>query len=128
MSAVKYQKPFLKWAGGKTQILSQVLSKVPKTMENYHEIFLGGGSLLLSLKPDKAFCYELNEHVIDPIIISQKVCSRIYKKNTNNSRLAFSRLKTFNILRINLQTLIYFIRYLFERRSCHRCPNPDRLP
>jgi DNA adenine methylase len=42
-------KPFLKWVGGKTQILEKVLSKFPKEMENYHEPFLGGGSVLLGL-------------------------------------------------------------------------------
>lgn len=42
-------KPFLKWVGGKTQILDEVLSHFPKTMVNYHEPFLGGGSVLLGL-------------------------------------------------------------------------------
>ena len=43
------QKPFLKWVGGKTQIINNIISKVPKEMQNYHEIFLGGGSVLLTL-------------------------------------------------------------------------------
>lgn len=42
-------KPFLKWVGGKTQILDEVLSHFPKKMANYHEPFLGGGSVLLGL-------------------------------------------------------------------------------
>lgn len=43
------QKPFLKWVGGKTQILNDILSKIPQEMENYHELFLGGGSVLLAV-------------------------------------------------------------------------------
>ena len=44
-----YQKPFLKWAGGKTQILEEILKTVPNNINNYHEIFLGGGSVLLAI-------------------------------------------------------------------------------
>ena len=43
------QKPFLKWVGGKTQIMDEILAKVPGEMVNYHEPFLGGGSVLLAI-------------------------------------------------------------------------------
>tara|TARA_R110002073_G_scaffold210694_2_gene371152 strand:- start:571 stop:1476 length:906 start_codon:yes stop_codon:yes gene_type:complete len=49
MNKTKLQKPFLKWVGGKTQIMKDVLSKMPKEMNNYHELFLGGGSVLLAV-------------------------------------------------------------------------------
>ena len=48
-SKLNVQKPCLKWVGGKTQILGPVISKFPNVMNNYHEIFLGGGSVLLAL-------------------------------------------------------------------------------
>ena len=49
MDLSNIQKPFLKWAGGKTQILDKILWHFPSKMNNYHEIFLGGGSVLLAV-------------------------------------------------------------------------------
>jgi len=34
---------------GKTQIIDKVLSYFPNEINNYHELFLGGGSILLAL-------------------------------------------------------------------------------
>jgi DNA adenine methylase len=42
-------RPILKWVGGKTQILDEVLSRLPKEMNHYYEPFLGGGSVLLGV-------------------------------------------------------------------------------
>ena len=49
MADTKYIKPPLKWVGGKTQIIDILMEKFPKKLNNYHEVFLGGGSVLLAL-------------------------------------------------------------------------------
>lgn len=43
------QKPLLKWVGGKTQIIEQIIKMVPQEMEHYHEPFVGGGSVLFAI-------------------------------------------------------------------------------
>ena len=48
-SKLAVQKPFLKWVGGKTQILKTIISNIPSEMNNFHDVFLGGGSVLLAV-------------------------------------------------------------------------------
>jgi DNA adenine methylase len=43
-------KPFIKWVGGKRQLLSEIHLRLPKTIEQYFEPFVGGGALLFSLE------------------------------------------------------------------------------
>ena len=75
MSETKFQKPFLKWVGGKTQMIHTLMDKFPGEMNNYHELFLGGGSVLfalLSLQKEnkiviknKIYAYDINALLIN---------------------------------------------------------------
>ena len=56
-------KPFLKWAGGKRQLLPELLKRVPK-FETYFEPFLGGGALLFDLMPKRAIISDVNSDLI----------------------------------------------------------------
>ena len=70
-----YQKPFLKWVGGKTQLLNTIVKQFPKKINNYHEIFLGGGSVLFAMLTlqqlkkieitGKIYAYDINEVLIN---------------------------------------------------------------
>lgn len=70
----KFQKPFIKWVGGKTQILDKLLARIPNEFNNYREIFLGGGSVLLGILTlakegcirikGKVYAYDINEPLI----------------------------------------------------------------
>ncbi len=40
---------FLKWVGGKNQIINTLYELFPSNYENYYELFLGGGSVLIKL-------------------------------------------------------------------------------
>lgn len=61
----KYKvKPFVKWAGGKTQILEELKALLPKKFETYFEPFLGGGAMLFNLIPHKAVVSDYNSELI----------------------------------------------------------------
>ena len=42
-------KPLLKWVGGKGQIIDKLFKKLPKEINNYYELFVGGGSFLIMI-------------------------------------------------------------------------------
>ena len=49
IDTTKLMKPVLKWVGGKTQIIGDILKRFPSTMNSYHEPFVGAGSVLLAM-------------------------------------------------------------------------------
>ncbi len=49
-TAAKMAKPFLKWAGGKTALLPELLKAAPEQIETYYEPFVGGGALFFALQ------------------------------------------------------------------------------
>lgn len=48
-------KPFLKWAGGKTALLPELLKAAPEQIETYYEPFVGGGALFFALQAQGRF-------------------------------------------------------------------------
>jgi DNA adenine methylase len=58
-------RPFLKWAGGKSQLLAQYGELFPKTYRNYYEPFLGGGAVFFNLRPKRSFLSDINLEIIN---------------------------------------------------------------
>ena len=58
-------KPFVKWAGGKRQIINELKKYVPESFDTYYEPFVGGGALLFELSPKKAVINDLNEELMN---------------------------------------------------------------
>jgi len=56
--------PFLKWAGGKGQLLDQMARFLPTSFNTYFEPFLGGGALFFQLLPERAVLSDLNAELI----------------------------------------------------------------
>lgn len=48
-------RPVLKWAGGKRQLLREILARLPRRIETYHEPFVGGAAVFFALAAEKRF-------------------------------------------------------------------------
>ena len=58
-------KPFVKWAGGKRQIINKLKQYMPDDFDTYYEPFVGGGALLFELSPKKAVINDSNKELMN---------------------------------------------------------------
>ena len=73
-------QPFLKWAGGKRQLLPELLKYVPAGFNTYVEPFVGGGALFFRLQPKKAVLADLNEYLIDTYTVVRDHVSELLRE------------------------------------------------
>jgi DNA adenine methylase len=57
--------PILKWAGGKTQMLDDILKRMPSSYGQYIEPFVGGGALFFRLQHERSIIADLNPELIN---------------------------------------------------------------
>ena len=75
-------KPIIKWAGGKKQLVNRLTNKIPINLLNdlkdinktnrYFEPFIGGGALLISLQPQRAYLNDINKALINIYLTCQQ--------------------------------------------------------
>lgn len=64
LEETKAFRPFVKWAGGKTQLLERLHAYMPKTYNNYFEPFIGGVSFFLNIAPKTATINDFNAELV----------------------------------------------------------------
>lgn len=57
--------PFVKWAGGKRQLLPQIKERMPEKYNSYFEPFVGGGAVIFELLPTNALINDINKALIN---------------------------------------------------------------
>ena len=91
-------KPFVKWAGGKRQLIPILNQNIPESFGTYYEPFLGGGALLFHILTDKngqkcsisdlnsdlVLAYTTIRDRIDSLIASLKNHEKNYQKNSES--------------------------------------------
>lgn len=111
-------KPFVKWAGGKSQLLNELLKHTPKIFNNYLEPFIGGGALLFKLKPNSAIINDLNQELIN--------CYNVIKfnpedlisdlQNYKNEKEFYYKIRTINSLKLN--SIERASRFIYLNKTC----------
>lgn len=75
---------FIKWAGGKKQLLEQFKPYFPKKIERYFEVFVGGGAVLFYIikhhKPKYVFISDINEELINTYQVIKNDAENLIKE------------------------------------------------
>ena len=84
-------KPFVKWAGGKRQIINELKKYVPEEYGCYYEPFIGGGALFFELAPKHAVINDSNKELMNVYKVMtddekyNKMCKLLNNYETKNS-------------------------------------------
>jgi len=70
-------RPFLKWAGGKRILVSNILPLIPNSFRRYYEPFLGGGALFFALQPENALLSDNNHELINCYLQVRDHCEKV---------------------------------------------------
>lgn len=92
-------RPFVKWAGGKRQIIDKLLKYIPEEYNCYYEPFVGGGALLFELTPKKAVINDSNEELMNVYRVLKdedeytKMCHLLDSYETKHDEEFFYRIR-----------------------------------
>jgi DNA adenine methylase len=130
-------RPFIKWAGGKTQLLDEIRKRYPDEINKYCEPFVGGGAVLFNVlanfKPNEILINDINAELINTYtqvrnnvdklietlsIMHEDFCSKDYDERKSTyfiQREWFNTLKTNNKQNADLEKAALFI---FLNKTC----------
>lgn len=111
--------PFLKWAGGKTQLLPHLSKYIPLKFGKYIEPFLGGGALFFFLQPSKSILSDSNEELINCFKIVQNNVDQLIQilKTYKNTEEFYYQIREQNINK--LSPIERAARFIFLNRTCY---------
>lgn len=129
--------PFVKWAGGKTQLLPEIRKHYPQLIKKYCEPFVGGGAVLFDVlqkyRPEKVLVNDVNEELINTYLQIKTDCNLLieqlselqqkYKSQTleKNKILFYEKRLRYNELKINrnaAENLEKVALFIFLNKTC----------
>ena len=133
----KTVKPFVKWAGGKSQLLSTIREKYPKKIDKYCEPFVGGGAVLLDVlancQPKEVLINDINAELVNTysqiknnvdelIKILSEMQKTFWAKNDSDRKIMYlAKRERFNDLKVNGDEQINLEKaalFIFLNKTC----------
>jgi DNA adenine methylase len=113
------QKPFVKWAGGKGQLVEELAARLPRHYAAYHEPFVGGGALFFHLAPAAAFLSDLNEELINAYLVVRDDCDSLIRslKKHKNERAYYYEIRALDPAL--LDPVERASRFIYLNKTCY---------
>lgn len=130
-------KPFVKWVGGKSQLLNEIRRKYPQNIEKYCEPFVGGGAVLFDIlqtfQPSEVLINDINKELIntysqvknncEELILQLNELQETYKKLSQEERkiLFYEKRNRYNEIKINdneIEDLEKAALFIFLNKTC----------
>ncbi|MDE6426533.1 MAG: DNA adenine methylase [Ruminococcus sp.] len=132
---LKTVKPFIKWAGGKNQLLNIIRSKYPENIKKYCEPFVGGGAVLFDVlanfKPEEILINDINPELINTYIHirdnTEDIINRLFDmqeifwRMDNNKRKEYfyiQRDKFNEGIKNNINDVAMAVLFIFLNKTC----------
>ncbi len=129
--------PFVKWAGGKTQLLPEIRKHYPCRIKKYCEPFVGGGAVLFDVlqkcHPEEVLINDVNSELINVYLQTKNACNllteqlselqREYKNQTleENKILFYKKRNRYNELKVNgndAENIEKAALFIFLNKTC----------
>ena len=130
-------KPFIKWVGGKTQLLPEIRKHYPPRIKKYCEPFVGGGAVLFDVlqkcNPEEVLINDINAELINTYFQIKNNCGNLiqklfeiqnrYKNQTleENKKLFYEKRNRYNELKVNgndAENLEKAALFIFLNKTC----------
>ncbi|KQR91518.1 hypothetical protein ASG01_14220 [Chryseobacterium sp. Leaf180] len=115
---MKTVQPFLRWAGGKRWLTKRLIDFVPKSYNNYHEVFLGGGAVFFYLKPSNhIFLNDLNAELINAYNIIKNCHGDLLQvlETLINNEESYYKIRDFQ----TEDNLLMAARFIYLNKTCY---------
>jgi DNA adenine methylase len=111
-------KPFLKWAGGKTQLIPELIKYIPPSFNRYIEAFVGGGALYFHLSHRRSIISDLNEDLISTYIAVRDKADEVVGllEKYKNTEKFFYKVRSWNP--IDLDEVSRAARLIYLNKTC----------